>query len=204
MKRSLPKLHAVTNNSILELPDYAKRARSLALSHDIALHIRSRRLGGRELYRLTQLTLESTAETGCAVLVNDRADIARATGVDGLHLPASGLSVTAARSIHGTDCLIGCSTHSVTEALLARDSGADYVFLGPIWPTASHPDWAPLGPDVISEIAGIPVIAIGGVTPALAPYAIEAGAHGVAAITSLWHAPDPNVAAERMLLSFHS
>jgi thiamine-phosphate pyrophosphorylase len=203
VKRSLPKLHAVTDNSILELPDYAERTRALALSCEIAVHIRSRRLGGRELYRLTQLTLESTAETGSAVLVNDRADVARAAGVDGLHLPAFGLPVAAARRILGADCLIGCSTHSVTEALSARDAGADYVFLGPIWPTASHRDRAPLGPKVISDIDGIPVIAIGGVTPELAPVAIEAGAYGVAAITSLWRVPDPNVAARRMLLSFH-
>lgn len=203
MKRSLPKLHAVTNNSILENPDYAERARSLAVSSEVALHIRSRTLGGRELFQFALLTQESTAHTGTAVLVNDRADVARAAQLDGLHLPASGLPVAAARKVLGLDRLIGCSTHSVAEAHAARDAGADYVFLGPIWRTPSHPNQAPLGPEIISQIEGIPVIAIGGVTPRLVAAAVEAGAYGVAAITSLWHAPEPNVVARRMLLSFH-
>jgi thiamine-phosphate pyrophosphorylase len=203
VKRSLPKLHAVTTNSILEHPDYAARARALSVSSEVALHIRSRRLGGRELFQVALLMQESTAETGTAIFVNDRADVARAAEVNGLHLPASGLPVAAARRILGVDRLIGCSTHSVTEAHAARDAGADYVFLGPIWRTPSHPDRPPLGPEIISQIDGIPVIAIGGVTPKLVAAAVEAGAYGVAAITSLWHAPDPNMVARRMLLSFH-
>jgi len=203
VKRSLPKLHAVTHNSILEHPDYAERACSLAVSSEVALHLRSRTLGGRELFQLARLMLESVADTGTAVLVNDRADVARAAELDGLHLPASGLPVAAARRILGADRLIGCSTHSVSEAHAARDAGADYVFLGPIWSTPSHPDQAPLGPEIISQIEGIPVIAIGGVTPKLVAVAVEAGAYGVAAITSLWYAGEPNAVARRMLLSFH-
>jgi thiamine-phosphate diphosphorylase len=202
VKRVLPRLHAVTNNSILVLNDYADRARALALSSDVALHIRSRTLSGKELCRLALLTRESSTEAGSAVFINDRADVACAVGADGLHLPAAGLPVEAARRILGGGEFVGCSTHSVKEAHAARDAGADYVFFGPIWKTDSHPDWEPVGPDAISEIEGIPVIAIGGVTPQLAATAIRAGAYGVAAISSLWHVHDPNVAARRMLLSF--
>ncbi len=203
MKRYLPRLHAVTNTSILELHDYADRARALALSSDVALHVRSRDKGGRELFRISVLTRDTSAETGTAIFVNDRADVARAAAADGLHLPSSGLPVKAARTVLHADQLVGRSTHSVPEAQAAAETGADYVFLGPIWRTTSHPGRPPLGPEVISEIDTIPVIAIGGVTAELATVAIQAGAYGVAAISSLWYAPDPDVAARRILLSFH-
>ncbi len=80
--------------------------------------------------------------------------------------------------------------------------GADYVFLGPIWETSSHPGVPGLGLEAIAAARPARVIAIGGVTPARAAACLEAGAWGVAAISALWLADDPGAAAEAFLLSF--
>lgn len=202
MTKSLPKLHAVTNNSILELPDYLSRASVLALGHRVALHIRCGGCTGKHLTELVELTTTACATTDTTIMVNDRADVARLTDAAGVHLPAAGLPVAAARALLGNDALIGRSTHSVAEAHGAAAEGADYVFLGPIWHTQSHPEREPIGLDPITAVEGIPVFAIGGVTPELVPLALEAGAYGVAAISSLWSAADPRATAESMLLSF--
>ncbi len=95
--------------------------------------------------------------------------------------------------------MIGRSTHGVREARAALRDGADYVFLGPVWPTPSHPEREPLGVGPLREVADLPVIAIGGITPARAAECREAGAYGVAAVSAIWHAADPGVAARALL-----
>ncbi len=144
------------------------------------------------------------AATGAVLLVNDRVDLAHWIDAAGAHLPADGLPTPIARRLLGDERLLGRSTHSPEEARAACDEGADYVFLGPIWQTASHPDRAPLGPAAITAALPATVIAIGGVTPSRAPLCHQAGAYGAAAVRALWQAADPAEAARRILLSFAS
>jgi len=199
----VPRLHAVTDAGVLALPDLAARAAALARRHDVALHCRHAATA-RAAFQATEMFLRTVAGPGARVIVNDRADIARATGADGLHLPADGLPIDVARALLGPAALVGRSTHTPDEARRAADEGADYVFLGPIWPTPSHPGRAALGVEALHRArdVGIPLIAIGGVTPARAAACADAGAHGVAAISALWQAPEPGSAAARFLLSF--
>ncbi len=86
---------------------------------------------------------------------------------------------------------------------MAGEDGADYVFLGPIWETPSHPGRAGLGVDVISAVHGVKVIAIGGVTKRRIHHCLDAGAYGVAAVSSIWEVRDPAAAVRAMLLSLH-
>jgi len=204
VKRYPPILHAVTDNSILDLPDFSKRACAIAISPKVALHLRCTCLTARQLVELALQTREACASGDAMILINDRVDAARVSGSDGVHLPAAGLPIAAARSILGKGAWVGRSAHTVDEALRAADEGADYVFLGPVWRTASHPDREPLGLSPISAIKRIPVIAIGGVTPDRVQQAIEAGAYGVAAISALWYAAHPSAVARSMLLSFEA
>src|SRR5438309_934927 len=97
---------------------------------------------------------------------------------------------------------IGKSVHDLREAEAAHAGGADYLLVGPVFPTATHPDRAPLGLARLQEIVGLglPVVAIGGVTPERMPELMAGAAiHGVAAIRALWHAADPADAARRLL-----
>ncbi len=196
---SPPRLHAVADDRVLAFSDYTARVAEIARQGSVALHVRSRSLGARDLSHLVKRTVD--AARGECVLVNDRADVVLTLKVHGLHLPATGLTIAAARSILGPEVWIGRSTHSAAEARGALDDGADYVFLGPIWKTTSHPERPALGPEILRPLRGLRVVAIGGITAQLVQVAVDAGAWGVAAISSIWEAADSGAVVQRMLLS---
>lgn len=200
MTHQFPRLHAITNDEVLSLPDFLERARRITDAPGTAVHIRSGTLSGRMLTRIAA-AVQKAAHKGM-VFVNDRADVARIVGAAGLHLPSTGLSTADARSIVGPACWIGRSAHSRDEVIRAGDDGADYVFLGPIWATASHPNAQPLGPKVLSMESSIPIIAIGGITQDRVTQCLDHGALGVAVISTLWGASDIGSAVRALSLSF--
>ena len=122
------------------------------------------------------------------LLVNDRADVARAAGADGVHLTAHSLPADVVRDICGPEFLIGVSTHSLAEAQAARGSGADFVVFGPVFETESKRAFGP--PQglaklrkVTRQLDGFPVLAIGGITLENAAECFAAGASGIAGIS---------------------
>ena len=117
-----------------------------------------------------------------------------------VQLGSGDLAPTDARRVFGRGW-IGRSVHSIEEADAAVYEGADFLIVGSIYETPSHPAQPAAGPGLVSEVSrlGVPVIAIGGVTPARARELRAAGAYGVAAIRSLWQAPDPAAATLAML-----
>ncbi len=133
------------------------------------------------------------AQPSLMLSVNRRLDVAAAIGA-GLHVGRRGPSVERARARLGPFVPVGTSAHSPDEAREAADAGADYVFLGPIYSTTTHPERAPLGVEALSEGGlgkiKIPVYAIGGVTPARAAEVHAAGAYGTAVLGGLLDAPD--------------
>jgi thiamine-phosphate pyrophosphorylase len=197
VSHGVPLLHAVTNDAVLDLPDFWARAQAIAGAGNVAIHLRTVRRSGRNFLTTAQRLRDAIP----ILFINDRADVARIVEADGLHLPGSGLSIEAARYLARATTLIGRSTHSSRDANSALTQGADYVFLGPVWATPSHPSEAALGTNEIGGADAGPVVAIGGVSRDRVSACREAGAHGVAAITALWHAPDPHAAAEAMLVS---
>jgi thiamine-phosphate pyrophosphorylase len=174
-------------------------ARDLAATGgaDLALHARGRTLTGLEHYALAE---RLTAHASALLFVNDRLDIALALTAAGVQLGRAGLPPSAARQFNPR-WWIGRSVHDLPGAEAAGAEGADYLVVGPVYATATHPDRAPLGLEHLRDIArlGLPVIAIGGVTAARAGDVKAAGAYGVAAIRALWDAADPGAAARQML-----
>jgi len=145
-------------------------------------------LPARVLYKLTAQAVEITRDSQTRLLVNDRVDIARAAGADGVHLTAQSLPADVARDICGPDFLIGVSTHSLAEARAAQVTGADFVVFGPIFETESKRAFGePQGLDKLREVAAelgeFPVLAIGGITRENLASCIEAGASGIAGIS---------------------
>lgn len=123
---------------------------------------------------------------GALVLVNADAELARATGADGVHLSAAELRAASARP-NLPWC--GASVHSTEELRLAEALGVDFVVLGPVHRTPSHPDAAPLGWERFREIAAgaaLPVFALGGIEPADLDAAMSLGAHGIAMMRAAW------------------
>jgi thiamine-phosphate pyrophosphorylase len=151
------------------------------------LQLREKNLTTRVLYELTARAAEITRGTATRLLVNDRADIALAANADGCHLTTRSLEASTIRRAFGPGFLIGVSTHTTSEALTARDSGADFAVFGPVFDTPSK---SPYGPPVRLEalretartLSPFPLIALGGITRENARAALSAGASGVAAI----------------------
>ena len=200
--RPIPRLHAITEPRVLADPDLGRKAAAIAaLGPGSAIHLRVRGATMPALAEIGRRLGALTRPAESAFVVNGRADLARALGAQGVQLGEDDLSVAAARTVLGAGW-VGRSVHSVDGARRAFDEGADYVILGSIFPTASHPDQAPLGLGAVERTAalGRPVIAIGGVTAERAAECRRAGAWGVAAIRALWDAADPYAAARELLV----
>lgn len=122
-------------------------------------------------------------------IVNDRIDIAMAVGADGVHLGQEDMPLAIARRLLGREKIIGVSVSAMAEAVRAVKDGADYLGVGPIYPTGTKADARqPTGIGLIKRIKArfdIPVVAIGGITLANAPKAITAGADAVCAISAV-------------------
>ncbi|HEV7860913.1 MAG TPA: thiamine phosphate synthase [Pyrinomonadaceae bacterium] len=152
------------------------------------VQIREKNLNARLLYELTLRAATLTQGSATRLLVNDRADIARAAGADGVHLTTQSLNARDLRRVFGPQLLIGVSTHSLAEARAARESGADFATFGPIFETPSKRIYGPpVGLLQLAEaahaLAPFPLLALGGLTRANASQALRAGAHGIAAIS---------------------
>jgi thiamine-phosphate diphosphorylase len=186
----LPRLHAVTDERMARRPDLAALAEALAVAAgpDLAFHARGRELSGLEHF---DLATRLSAFPPSRLFVNDRLDVALACGASGVQLGAASLDPEDARRMN-TRWWIGKSVHTLAEAEAAQTGGADYLLVGPVFPTATHPGRDPVEPAALSAIValGLPVIGIGGITPGRAASLKAAGVHGVAAIRAFWDTID--------------
>jgi thiamine-phosphate diphosphorylase len=197
--RPLPRLHAITDERIARRPDLSDVAGELAAGGgaQLVFHARGPSLSGLEHY---ELALRLSGHRPARLFVNDRLDVALAADADGVQLRTDGLTPEDARRLN-PEWWIGLSVHDLEQARAAQAVGADYLLVGPVFATPTHGDRAPLGVERLAAIItlGLPVIAIGGVTPARIPELGAAGAYGAAAIRALWDAADPAATVRGMV-----
>jgi thiamine-phosphate pyrophosphorylase len=151
------------------------------------VQLREKELTGRVLFELAVAVAQLARESATRVLVNDRADIARAAGCDGVHLTTNSLEASDVRRAFGEEFLIGVSAHTLQEARAARDGGADFAVFGPVFDTPSKRAYGPpvgLGAltKVALELSPFPLVALGGVGVEEIEVVLRAGAAGVAGI----------------------
>lgn len=164
-----------------------------------AVQLRAKELPLREAVAIGRELREVTRAVGVLFIVNDRADLALALDADGVHVGQDDLPADLARQIVGPDRIVGVSTATVEEARIARDMGADYLGVGAIYATATKSDagaaigTGPIG--AIKQAVGLPVVGIGGIGPRNAAEVIAAGADGVAVVSAIVAADDPEAAA---------
>jgi thiamine-phosphate diphosphorylase len=199
---TLPRLHVVTDDDTLARPDLPAIARDLLAKHGarVALHLRGRGAPARRLFALAETLVAAAARTGGTVLVNDRADVALASGAHGVHLGEHSIPPADARTLLPR-ALIGRSMHAA-HGIAAVARWIDFFFLGTIYPTPSHPEAPAGGTTLIADAAAgtaVPVFGIGGITVERVPEVLAAGAYGVAVIRGVWGAPDPVAAAGNYL-----
>ena len=151
-----------------------------------------------EFLTTAQLLRRATRKQGRLFIVNDRVKVALQVHADGVHLGHEDLPIRSARSLVGDSMLIGRSTHSLAEARSAEEEGADYLGVGPIFPTPTKPEYQPVGVELIRQVASvirIPWVAIGSIDLKTVPLVLSAGAHRVAVVRAVVAAPDPESAA---------
>jgi len=158
-----------------------------------AIQLREKDLDGSAVYDRARYLVSLCGPSGPRVLVNDRADVARAANAAGVHLPETGLPVESAREIVGPNALIGRSIHAREE--LSGSLGSDYLIFGPIFDTPSKRRYgAPQGLTRLAQVARatkVPVLAIGGITVERVHDVVTHGASGIAVMGALLEAVDP-------------
>jgi len=159
------------------------------------------------LYRMAVVFREMTTRAGMLLIINDYADIALAVDADGVHLGQDDMPPEAVRDF-APDLIIGVSTHSPEQALAAQAAGADYINIGPIFPTGTKEVSAKiLGPDAVSDIGGrvdIPFTVMGGIKESNMDEVLKRGARRLAVVTAVTEAEDIAEATKRMREKIHN
>lgn len=154
------------------------------------IQLRDKDASAKEILQAAIACLKVTRAAGVTLIINDRVDVALTSNADGVHLGQEDLGVEEAREILGDDKIIGISTHTIDQFLAAMETSANYIAVGPVYPTGSKENPAPVvGLDLVREarkISDRPIVAIGGITPERAREVIAAGADSVAVISSLY------------------
>jgi len=136
------------------------------------------------------------------LIINDRVDVAQALGADGIHLGQKDMPVSIAKKIVGKFMIIGISAETLDDAVQAEKDGADYIGVGPIFSTATKTDTgAPLGLEGLIRIRKtikIPIVAIGGLNHKNAKAVIKSGADGIAVVSAIVSARDPEKSAKQL------
>lgn len=168
------------------------------------VQLREKGANARERYELGKELRELTREAEVPLIVNDRVDLATAIDADGVHLGDDDLPISAAREQIGADAIVGRSVSTPEAAREAESEGADYLGVGAVYGTTSKdtdPEQSNIGLDrvrAIRETTDLPFVGIGGVTPDNARPVVEAGADGVAVISAITAAEDPEAATRRL------
>jgi thiamine-phosphate diphosphorylase len=168
-----------------------------------AVQLREKEWGAGRTLDLALKLRKLCTRYGALFLVNDRFDLALASGADGVHLGPDDIPVNEVRRVAPPGFLLGWSTDDPEEARRARDEGADYLGCGTVWPTSSKTDAGEaIGPEGLARVVRaveIPVVGIGGITPENVGKLERSGAAGVAVMGSVMGATDPGGAVRRLL-----
>ena len=172
----------------------ASALRQACLAGVRAVQIREKDLDTPDLLALTRSVLKELGACRPLVMVNGNLEVTLASGAQGVHLPERSVPVRMARAKLPTGTLVARSTHSLKAARKAEAEGADFITFGPVYDTPSKAAYGPAKGlrDLAETVRAvtIPVFALGGVTPGRAGQCLEAGAHGVAAISAVLSQPD--------------
>ncbi len=167
------------------------------------IQLRTKKRDTREFLQVVIKAAELLRARKIPLIINDRVDIASACEAGGVHLGQTDMPLPYARKILGKKKIIGISVSTLDEARAAEKEGADYLGVGPIFPTSSKIDVPPvLGLEGIREIrekTKIPILAIGGINVANVGDVISAGASGVAVISAIAAAQNPRAAATELI-----
>jgi thiamine-phosphate pyrophosphorylase len=188
----LPRLYAIADAQVLAtrgvaLADFAREIRAAGVG---IVQYRDKVGSPQEVLGAASVLREAMAGSDCKLIMNDRADLVVLAPFDGVHVGQGDLSPEDARRVMDTGKIVGVSTHTDAQVQAANLTSADYLAIGPIFPTSTKPDAEPvLGLEGLRRARALtakPLVAIGGITRANARSVIDAGADSVAVISGLF------------------
>ena len=200
-------LYVILDRALFENPSKLLGvARAAAASGADLVQLRNKIDTPRQVTEMARAIKEITRLRGVKLVINDRPDIALASGADGVHLGQEDLPLFWARTILGKGKIVGVSTHSLKEAKEAEQQGADYIGLGAIFATPTKPEVRPIGTRLIAEVLNevrIPVIAIGGIKRENVTNILDAASgmktkFGIAVVRAVCEAEDPSAATRQL------
>ena len=193
------RLNAIVDGSLRDVGDLADLAAIAAQNGATVIQYRDKDSSTRTMVAQAVAMREALAGTGVPLLINDRVDVALASGADGVHLGRDDMEPATARRLLGKDAIIGLTVKNEADADIAVAADIDYACIGGVFATLSknNPD-APVGLDGFAALRAriaamqpnLPVGAIAGIDAQRAGEAVQAGASGVAVIASIFRAPD--------------
>jgi thiamine-phosphate pyrophosphorylase len=184
------RLYLITDRKLFSSMDSFMVAVKEALAAGVrVVQLREKDLPTRELLEMAYKFREMTESCKAKLFISDRLDIALSVGADGVHLGQSGIPVRAVRNVVRDTLMIGCSTHSVDEAVEADNAGADFITFGPLFETPSKLKYGePLGLEALREVSkktNLPIFGIGGIKSNSIDDVLKAGASGIALISGI-------------------
>ncbi len=199
------RLYLVTPPEIKDLAQFVAAFRTALEGGDVAalqLRLKSREgvsASDAEILKAAEALLPIARARDVSLIINDRPDLAKKSGADGVHVGQSDTSIVEARALLGDDASIGVTCHDSRDlAIAAGEAGADYVAFGAFFPTATKEAKSRATPAILewwSYATTVPCVAIGGITPENCGVLVEAGADFVAVSNAIWaHAAGPAAA----------
>lgn len=187
-------LYVVSPPAII-VPDFAEGLKAaLEAGQVAAFQLRLKVVPDDDILRAAEILLPICRANDTAFLINDRADLAKACGADGVHIGQSDGSIAEARALLGRDAQIGRTCHDSRHlAMEAGEQGADYVAFGAFHETTTKPSQYRPAPEILTwwtTLSQLPCVAIGGITPGNAAPIIAAGADFIAVVNAVWQHPD--------------
>ena len=196
-------LHFVTDRALAQGRDLLDVVKSAVAGGVDLVQLREKQAPTREFVQLGKALVELLAPTRVKLIVNDRVDVALAIGADGVHIGQSDMDYLDARRLMGEQAVIGLSVESLAQARAAQQLKVDYLGVSPIFTTPTKAELKQgLGLDGLRQIRQIskhPLIAIGGINRENVADVLAAGADGIAVVSAIAAAADPQSATRQLL-----
>ena len=203
MRLVMPRLYVILDAGMLTEPA-RNTAKKLIEAGVRLLQYRNKKAPVRELWTESHAIAEIAGLADCSFFVNDRPDVAYLAGAGGVHVGQEDLAVEHARAVVGPERWVGVSTHNLKQFEEAAATSADYIAVGPIFPTSSKANSDPVvGTELLRRVRPMtrkPIVAIGGITLDRAPEVLAAGADSVAVISDILQAKDPACRAREYIV----
>jgi len=194
-------LYAILDTGYSDPADWPGLAAELIRGGVGILQIRAKHASEKDIIAWTAPVLTVTRAASIPLIINDHPHLVPLTGADGCHIGQDDGTVAEARKLAGPYALVGKSTHSLAQAHATQAEGPDYIGFGPIFATATKPDYVPIGPEAIramSQEIRLPAFCIGGIKKENAAHLVALGAGRLVIVSGLLQAPDPEVYAREV------